>query len=224
MPLTGSREKDAHVLPGLLTIRAGMTLKGNIRNCREAEIDGYVEGEIEADVLRILPRGRFVGTARVGSAEILGDLQGDVRVAKLMTIRSTGSVTGNVRYGQLAMDVGAKLSANVRNIPPALAGDLELTVGRGQSVRIALEDLNAYDPDDTSENLRFTVTRVTNGAVIMIASPGRPITAFSQSDLEGGRVAFAHNGSAAAHASFDVIVQDASGATSEPQTVRVAIV
>ena len=122
------------------------------------------------------------------------------------------------------MEAGGSLSAEVRNVPPTLAGDLDLTVARGRSVAITLEDLHAVDPDDDARDLVFSVSNPRNGFVSLASAPGRPAAKFTQADLEGGRVSFAHDGTATQAASFDVVVTDHSGATSgRPQTVKVTV-
>ena len=141
---------------GVLIVGEDMILKGEVRNCRQMEVYGYVEGDVAAQSLLVHQGGRCFGTVKTDQAEIHGTLQGDVVVKHLINIRSSGSVTGNVQYGQLAMEVGANLSAEVRNVPPAIAGDLDLTVVRGRSVPVTLEDLNAVDPDDDAKDLTFS--------------------------------------------------------------------
>lgn len=209
---------------GVLVIGEDAILQGEVRNCREIEIYGYVEGKLDAGNVIVHPPGRLFGTIRAENAEVHGALQGDVRVKQLIAIRNTGTVTGNVKYGRLAMDEGGELSASVRNVPPAIAGDLDLAVDKGRSVRLTTADLTALDPDDTSHNLTFSVSNAANGYVALTASPSQPITAFSQADLEQGRVVFAHDGSSGNTAQFDVTVADQSGATSgRAQTVSVAV-
>ena len=150
-----------------------MILKGEIRNCRQMEVYGYVEGDVAAQSLLVHQGGRCFGTVKTDQAEIHGTVQGDVVVKHLINIRSSGSVTGNVQYGQLAMEVGANLSAEVRNVPPAIAGDLDLTVVKGRSVPVTLEDLNAVDPDDDAKDLIFAVSRATNGFITLSGAPGQ---------------------------------------------------
>jgi hypothetical protein len=112
----------------------------------------------------------------------------------------------------------------VRNIPPALGGDLDLTVSKGGVVRITTADLNALDPDDKPENLTFHISNPFGGHLALSKNPAQPVTTFSQADLENGLVYFAHDGSAAPKAQFDVEVSDVSGGTSgTPQTVNVAV-
>jgi cytoskeletal protein CcmA (bactofilin family) len=209
---------------GVLVIREDTILKGEIRNCRQMEVYGYVEGDVAAESLVIHSSGQCYGTVKIESAEIHGTLQGDVVVKHLISIRDTGSVSGNVQYGTLAMEAGGSLTAEVRNVPPKVAGDLDVTVDRGRSVRITLEDLHAIDPDDDAKDLIFTVSNARNGFVALSGMPGRPAAKFTQADLEGGRVNFAHDGTAAGTASFDVFVADHTGATSgRPQTVKVTV-
>jgi len=209
---------------GLLVIREDTIIKGEIRNCRQMEVYGYVEGNVAADTLLIHPSGQCYGTVKTESAEIRGTLQGDVVVKHLISIRDTGSVSGNVQYGALAMEPGGNLTAEMRNVPPAVSGDLDVTVDRGWSVAITLEDLHAVDPDDDAKDLIFTISNARNGFVSLSSAPGRPAAKFTQADLEAGRVSFKHDGTAAPAASFDVVVADHTGATSgAPQTVKVTV-
>lgn len=209
---------------GVLVIREDTIVKGEIRNCKQAEIFGYVEGDITARNLLVHPGGQCYGTVKTETAEVQGTLQGNVAVRQLINIRKSGSVSGNVQYGQLAMEEGANLSAEVRNVPPTLGGDLTLEVGRGRAARITLEDLSAFDPDDDARDLTFTVSNVRNGFLALAGAPSRPVTRFTLADLQGGNVGFTHDGSATAQASFDVVVADHTGATSgAPQTVRLTV-
>ena len=116
---------------GLLVVREDTIIKGEVRNCRQIEVFGYVEGKVAADTAIIHQGGRCYGTLRSQSAEVSGTLQGNVFVKNLINIRSSAEVSGNVQYGALAMEVGGNLSAEVRNVPPTLAGDFTITVPRG---------------------------------------------------------------------------------------------
>jgi cytoskeletal protein CcmA (bactofilin family) len=221
---TGNRGTSVAEYQGVLLVREDTIIRGEIRNCRQMEVYGYVEGNVATGSLLIHPNGQCYGTVKTESAEVRGTLQGDVVVKHLIQIRDTGSVSGNVQYGALAMEVGGNLSAEVRNVPPKVAGDLDVTVIRGLSVLITLEDLHAIDPDDEPKDLVFSVSNPRNGFVSMLSAPGRPAAKFTQADLEAGKVSFTHDGAAAPTASFDVIVTDHTGATSgRPQTVKVTV-
>ncbi len=209
---------------GVLIIGEDTFVRGKIRNCRRIEIFGQVHGELTAEAMLIHEGGRFQGKARTENADVHGTLHGNVIVRNLINIRSSGSVSGNVQYGQLAMEVGGSLVAEVRNVPPVIGGDLDLTVYRGRSVGITLEDLTAIDPDDDAKDLTYSVSNASNGFVALSDAPEEAITSFTQADLEADKVLFHHDGSATDRASFDVVVTDASGATSgDPQTVKVTV-
>jgi cytoskeletal protein CcmA (bactofilin family) len=209
---------------GVLVVREDTIIKGEIRNCRQAEIYGYVEGDVAAQSVHIHQGGQCYGTLKSDTAEVHGTLQGNVAIKHLINIHKSGSVTGHVQYGALAMEEGANLSAEVRNVPPTLGGDLDITVARGRSVRITLEDLNAFDPDDDAKDLTFTVSNPRNGFVALNGALSRPVTRFTQADLQGGKVNFTHDGGNTSAASFDIVVADRSGATSgAAQTVKVAV-
>jgi len=211
---------------GVLVITEDTVIRGvrELRNCRQLEVFGYLEGEVAAKNVLVHRNGRLFGKLKSDSAEIHGTLQGEVEVKNLIDIRSSGNVSGNVRYGKLALEEGGNLSAEVRNVPPSVGGDLNLEVDKGRSVRITLQDLNALDPDDEAKDLKFTVSNMRNGFVALSTAPRRSVTAFTQADLEAGRVAFMHDGRSSDLASFDIVVADRSGGTSgAPQTVRVAV-
>jgi cytoskeletal protein CcmA (bactofilin family) len=208
----------------VLIIREDTFLKGEIRNGGRIEVYGYVEGDIAGDLLVVQPGGRCFGNVKVDSADVHGTLQGEVSVRNLITVRNNGTVIGNVKYGRLAMEMGGNLSAELRNVPPSIAGDLDLAVDKGKAVRITLQDLSALDPDDAAEHLTFTISQVKNGFISLATDPARPVAAFTQADLERGSVMFRHDGTDTPLASFDVVVADRAGATSgAAQTVKVAV-
>lgn len=211
---------------GILVVTQDTVIRGvtDMRNCRKLEVHGYVEGDVSAASVLVHKTGRVFGTMRTDTAEVHGTVQGDVTVKHLIDIRSSGHVSGNVKYGKLALEMGGNLSAEVRNVPPSLGGDLNLEVPKGRSVPITLQDLTALDPDDAAKDLKFTVTKASNGFVALVSAPQRAITAFTQADLESGSVAFKHDGTNTSTAGFDVMVADRSGATSgAARTVSVAV-
>ncbi|MFM9851047.1 MAG: polymer-forming cytoskeletal protein [Hyphomicrobiaceae bacterium] len=209
---------------GVLVVREDTAIVGEIRNCQRIEIYGHVEGQIAAESILVHEGGRFYGTVKSDNADVHGTMQGEVFIKHLISIRSSGSVSGNVRYGQLALEAGGNLSAEVRNVPPTLGGDLGLTVNKGRTVTITLEDLRAFDPDDKATDLIFSVSNTKNGFVSLSRQPTEPVSKFSQADLQSGTVLFRHDGTNTPKASFDVVVADHAGATSgNARTVQVSV-
>ena len=199
-------------------------IKGEVRNGDQVLVLGFIDGCISAEHVVVRKGGRIHGSLIANSAEIEGEVQGIVLVRQLIQIGSTGSVRGDVRYGKIVVQAGAELSADVRNVPPAIAGDLNLAVKRGQSVRITTEDLTAIDPDSPHQSLAFAVSGAVNGYVAHASAGTTPVDRFTQVELHGNSMLFVHDGSVGRAASFDVIVTDHAGASSgQAQTVHVAV-
>lgn len=207
-------------------ILAGMFVRGSVRSGGHLHVQGYIEGDVTAQSVVIHPGGRIFGLVRADSADIRGELQGEAFIRNLITIRDTGLVAGTVQYGQIQLESGGELSANLRNVPPQLAGDLNLLVRKGRAVAITTHDLTAFDPDDSARSLRFRISNPINGWIQISRAgvPGAPANEFTQADLEAGLVAFVHDGTNNMTASFEVVVADAQGATSgTARIVEVAV-
>ena len=209
---------------GMLKISSDTTLTGDIRSCKRLEIFGTVEGDIVSTEVIVHEGGRLLGRLRTDTADIKGMLEGDVVVKNLIAIRSTGVVVGDVRYGRMALETGGELTAKVKNVPPELVGDFSVTVQRGQQVLLTNEDIAAVDPDNTPDELTYTVSAVRGGHIALIEHPGTSVSTFTQADLNGARVAFVHAGGPDRNARFDVVVHDSEGASSgKPRSVDVTV-
>jgi len=205
-------------------IGGDLVVQGAIRNAYEVEVWGSVLGAIAAERVVIHPGGRVVGTLDVGAADVHGLLDGRVRVRNLINIGTTGVVHGDVRYGQLALAPGGDLAAMVRNVPPELAGDFEMTVKRGRSIRVTSADLSASDVEDGADRLTYGVSHLANGFVALTSAPASAVQSFTQADIAKGSVIFVHDGTSGAMAGFDVELRDSQGATAgPPRHVSVAV-
>lgn len=210
--------------PGSAIIDSGTILEGDLRNCGTVEVRGEIKGSVIADRVIVQDGGRIFGTIVAKNAVVSGQVEGKLTVSELFTLLSSGRAKGDIRYGRLAVETGADLDASVKNIPPELAGDLQLAVRKGDTVKVTTTDLTAIDPDDDAKDLKFSISQPKNGFVALTTAPQTAVSNFSQSDLLGGKVVFKHNGDESDTASFDVIVTDAQGASSgAAKTVRVAV-
>ncbi len=91
-------------------------LKGEISQCDCMEVHGIVEGIAHIKHVVIHPNGKIDGTLYASSAEIHGQFKGNISVTGLLKISSSGSVKGNVVYGQLAVEEGADVVADIRKV------------------------------------------------------------------------------------------------------------
>lgn len=201
---------------GTMIVSPDTQFTGHIRGGEGAEINGAADGSIVTKHLVVGKTGIFRGNVRVDTAEVHGKLRGDVVVKNLLTINASGDVEGDIQYGQLALAKGANLVADLRNVPPELAGDFELEVSRGGRVAITPEDLNATDADDGANALTFTATNLLHGHIAYANSPDDVLAQFTQADINAGNIVFVHSGVSTNNAGFDVEVKDAKGATAGP--------
>jgi cytoskeletal protein CcmA (bactofilin family) len=112
-----------------LVVGRDIVLTGEIEACESLIIEGRVEGEItDTRYLEIAESGRFKGSAAVEECVVAGACEGDITVAGLLTVRSKGRIKGKVRYAEIELQRGGRLSGEVeiltvRAVPaPAAAG------------------------------------------------------------------------------------------------------
>ncbi|MCW0002197.1 Ig-like domain-containing protein [Pararhizobium sp. YC-54] len=101
----------------------------------------------------------------------------------------------------------------IGNDAPVLAGDLKATVVEGGSYTLKAADLSFSDADDSAAGVKFTVSGVASGTLLV---NGRAAASFTAADIAAGRVTFRHDGSETVKASFKVLVEDGNEDSSAP--------
>ena len=100
-----------------LIVGQGIRLNGEITACDLLVVEGHVEVTLnETRAVEIAPTGRFIGGCEVEAAEISGVYEGELTVSNRLLIRSTGRVDGTVRYGEIEIERGGRLSGSVSMI------------------------------------------------------------------------------------------------------------
>ncbi|MFT5181005.1 MAG: cytoskeletal protein CcmA (bactofilin family) [Alphaproteobacteria bacterium] len=117
-----------------MTVGPGIELKGEISNCAALVVEGNVEATLNGEGLEISQRGVFKGTARVETADIQGQFEGELTVSGLLRIENGGSVSGQIVYGRIEIVAGGELSGQISK-----AGVKEVTPKPITSVGIAAE-------------------------------------------------------------------------------------
>lgn len=115
-----------------LIIGRGITMSGEIESCDTLVVEGTVEAALKgAKILDVSETGMFYGTVEIEEAVISGRFEGDIMVTGRLTITSTGSVTGSVAYGELAIEAGATIDGRIS--PLSVMGDQKTgTSGKGK--------------------------------------------------------------------------------------------
>jgi len=99
---------------GVILIGSGARIVGNIEHCKVVEIRGTLLGDVSADTFVVQESGVFQGSVEASNAQVLGSVEGKLRVADLLDIRATGIVSADATYGRLAVTAGGLLTGNVQ--------------------------------------------------------------------------------------------------------------
>jgi len=98
-----------------LVVGHEILLTGEITACDVLVVEGTVKADISGcKQLLVADGGTFAGKASVESADILGKFDGDLSTSSLLWIRSTGKVDGKVRYRDLIIERGGRISGDVQ--------------------------------------------------------------------------------------------------------------
>jgi cytoskeletal protein CcmA (bactofilin family) len=100
-----------------LMVGKEISLEGKITHCDRLLIEGSVEANLsDCRDVEIAESGLFKGSAAIETAEIRGRFEGTLTVRKRLFIRSTGLVTGTIRYGQIEVETGGRISGEIEAI------------------------------------------------------------------------------------------------------------
>ncbi len=128
-----------------LIVGRGISLSGEITACDRLVVEGSVQVTLnQTRAIEITETGRFMnGKAEVEEAEISGVYEGELTVRNRLLIRSTGRVTGKIRYGEIEIERGGQISGQVEVLDasrahkqtPAAAGAKPAAEGSAQEAQ-----------------------------------------------------------------------------------------
>lgn len=115
--LTAPRRGDSRQTPTegrKLVVGREICLSGEIKSCERLVVEGQVEANLtDCQILEISKPGLFRGSAVVDHCEISGAFEGDLTVRGLLTIYGSGRVVGSLRYGDLEIERGGRVSGEM---------------------------------------------------------------------------------------------------------------
>jgi cytoskeletal protein CcmA (bactofilin family) len=99
--------------PTDFVIGRGTRLKGEIEAGGDVIVEGEVEASIRAATMRIAAGGSVTGDVEAPNVEVRGRFQGTLNVRECLTVSGDGHVSGTVRYGELKVDRGARITGDI---------------------------------------------------------------------------------------------------------------
>jgi cytoskeletal protein CcmA (bactofilin family) len=94
-----------------LIVGPGISLSGEIDACDRLVVEGRVQANLQkCRHMIIAESGLFDGHAAIDDAEVSGRFEGDLIVHKRLLIRASGLVSGTIRYGEIEIEAGGRIS------------------------------------------------------------------------------------------------------------------
>src|SRR3546814_1483888 len=88
--------------------------------------------DLDSQSLEISEPGLFKGNATVEDCEISGTFEGDLTVTGLLVVQPTGRVSGRIRYAEMELSRGARVSGDID-----VLDDAALRRARGDGPKLA---------------------------------------------------------------------------------------
>ena len=96
-----------------LTVGPGIRLKGEITDCDTLVVEGHVEVSAKTKLIEIAETGTLIGDIEVETADVSGRFDGSLNANERLMIRSTGRVSGKIRYDIIEIESGGRISGNI---------------------------------------------------------------------------------------------------------------
>ncbi len=88
---------------------------GNIESDGDIRMDGAMEGKLNCKGRVVIgPEAQIKGTIYARNAEILGNVEGEITVIDLLTLKSTAVITGDLIMGKFSVEPGARFTGNCK--------------------------------------------------------------------------------------------------------------
>ena len=120
-----------------LVVGREICLSGEIKTCEKLVVEGHVEADLrDSHSLEISEPGVFKGHATVEDCEISGTFEGELIVTGLLVITPTGRVSGKIRYADMEIERGGRLSGDIDALDEATLRRL-----RGDGPKLAHDNI-----------------------------------------------------------------------------------
>jgi len=153
LPTVGRRSASSGAIDGnskKLVVGEGLSVSGEITSCDVLVVAGKVEAKVtEGKLLEINETGQFRGSVEIENADIAGRYDGQLIVHGRLTVRSTGRISGMVKYGELEINAGGQIIGELQ----VTGGGAAQATGNGgfKSASKFTSLLSDEDPTSTDE-------------------------------------------------------------------------
>ena len=104
-------------IKGNLQIGAGVIARGSLTAPGLIEIDGDVDGVVNARAVDITINGVVTGNTTADNIRVAGQLMDTSTAHHSLMIESTGQVNGTITYGDLEIRKGGNIAGDINSAP-----------------------------------------------------------------------------------------------------------
>ena len=101
--------------PSSLMIGEGVSIVGSIKANDKVTIQGTVEGDIECLTLNVSKNGNIKGKIKSNTLIVEGMVDGEININDMINIKSDGTVSGKIYYGNIQINDGGKLIGEINH-------------------------------------------------------------------------------------------------------------
>jgi cytoskeletal protein CcmA (bactofilin family) len=161
--LNGSQAASAQDEARRLVIGRDISLNGDISSCAHLVIEGTVNAQsFQGRRMDIQETGFFAGAAQLQDAVIAGRFEGKLSVSGRLTVKSTGRLYGEVDYGTIECEAGARIEGRLLVMAPVVAEQPAPVAAAPQTndnVENMFDAQNVANSDETSSGETSTDER-----------------------------------------------------------------
>ncbi|MEG1544908.1 MAG: polymer-forming cytoskeletal protein [Tannerellaceae bacterium] len=110
--MMGIKQKEETAAAGLHnTLAVGTTVKGNIVTEIDFRLDGVIEGDVVCNGKMVIgPKAHVIGNIISDNAEILGKVEGSIRVKAKLSLKGTATIKGDIFAQTLEIEPNARFN------------------------------------------------------------------------------------------------------------------
>jgi cytoskeletal protein CcmA (bactofilin family) len=98
----------------MLIVGRDIVISGEIESCDCLVVEGTVRANVTCNELRIAEGGRFLGSASVANADVVGSVEGELQISQRLFVRASGKISAKVRYRQIEIERGGQISGDIQ--------------------------------------------------------------------------------------------------------------
>ena len=105
--------KEAVAGNAINLIAQGTRIHGDIYSSGDIRVDGTIEGNIDSKAKIVVgSQGRVEGQIIGKNADISGHVQGTIKIAEVLFLKSTAKITGDISTNKLIVESGAQFNGS----------------------------------------------------------------------------------------------------------------